>query len=61
MMIGAAIFLAGIIWHWGSKLGMGSLPGDLTFKKGSLTVYVPLATSLVISVLLSLLLWLFRR
>jgi hypothetical protein len=40
---------------------LGKLPGDFTFRSGGLTVYVPLATCLLLSVLLSLLSYLFRR
>lgn len=40
---------------------LGRLPGDLSFQWGSLRVYVPLATSLLLSVLLTLLLNLFLR
>ncbi|MGE5189697.1 MAG: DUF2905 domain-containing protein, partial [Gemmatimonadota bacterium] len=39
----------------------GRLPGDFTFRRGNVTFYFPLATSLLVSVILSLLFWLFRR
>jgi len=42
-------------------LRLGRLPGDLSFGKGSFRVYFPLATSLLLSVVLSLLLWVLRR
>ncbi|MFQ5791031.1 MAG: DUF2905 domain-containing protein [Acidobacteriota bacterium] len=40
---------------------LGRLPGDVVFRKGNLTFYFPLATSILLSLLLTLLLWLFRR
>ncbi|HEY8279946.1 MAG TPA: DUF2905 domain-containing protein [Bdellovibrionota bacterium] len=40
---------------------LGKLPGDIYYEKGNMKVYFPLATSILVSVLLSLLFWLFRR
>jgi hypothetical protein len=39
----------------------GRLPGDLSWRKGNLTIYVPLVTSVVVSLLLTLVVWLVRR
>ena len=50
---------AGVAMQFG--LPLGRLPGDLTFKRGNTTVYLPLATSLVASVVLSVVVLLFRR
>ncbi|MBJ6750380.1 DUF2905 domain-containing protein [Geomonas anaerohicana] len=53
--VGALFTLAGKI-PW-----LGRLPGDIYVKKENFTFYFPLATSIIISLLLSLILWLFRR
>ena len=53
--VGALLTLAGKV-PW-----LGKLPGDLFYKGDHVTVYFPLATCLLISVVLSLLFWLFRR
>jgi hypothetical protein len=42
-------------------LPLGRLPGDFTFRRGTTTVYLPLATSLLVSVVLSVIVMLFRR
>jgi Protein of unknown function (DUF2905) len=42
-------------------LRIGRLPGDLTLERGGLRVYLPLGTSLLLSALVSLLLWLWSR
>ena len=42
-------------------LRLGRLPGDLSVERGGLRVYLPLGTSILLSVLLSLALWLLRR
>ena len=61
MVIGGMIFIVGLIWHWRGELGLGSLPGDLIFKRGNFTFYFPMVTSLLLSLILSLLLWFFKR
>ncbi len=59
---GLLIAAVGALLLLSDKLGwIGRLPGDFTFRKGSFTFYFPLATSLIVSVLLSLLFLLFRK
>lgn len=53
--------LGGLMLLGGRLSFLGRLPGDLTWRKGNVTVYFPLVTSLLVSVLLSGLLWLIRR
>jgi Protein of unknown function (DUF2905) len=55
------LLFIGLLWPWLSKLGLGRLPGDLVFERGGVRFYVPVMTCLVISIVLSLLLWLFNR
>lgn len=59
--IGLAIVLAGILWPWLSRLGLGRLPGDIVVERENFTFYAPIATGLLISLALSLLLWLLNR
>ena len=59
--IGVAVLIAGLLWPWLQKLGLGRLPGDFRIQTGSSVFYFPLATCLVVSVVLSLVLWLLRR
>jgi hypothetical protein len=54
--IGLLIVLAGK-----SNLPIGRLPGDFTFRRGSFTFYFPLATSIVLSILLSIVIWFLNR
>ena len=58
---GVVITLAGLVLMTAERFGLGRLPGDLSFAVGSSRVYLPLATSLVLSVVLTLLLNLFLR
>ncbi len=51
-----ALFLVGEKFGW-----IGRLPGDIVIRRGNATFYFPLATCLVVSAILSLLFWLFRK
>jgi hypothetical protein len=52
---------AGIAWPLLSRIGLGRLPGDFMVQRGSTSFYFPLATCIIISVVLSALMWLFNR
>ncbi|NIK73861.1 hypothetical protein FHS56_001374 [Thermonema lapsum] len=62
MVVGGALFVLGLIW-WaaGRYLSFGKLPGDLIIKRDNFTFYFPLASSLLLSLLLSLVFWLMSR
>lgn len=51
----------GLAWPLLAKLGLGRLPGDLHIERDGFSFYLPLATGLIVSIVLSLLLWLFRK
>ncbi len=59
--IGLLLVLLGLIWPWLAKSGLGRLPGDLVIRRENFTFYFPITTSILLSLLLTLLLWLFRR
>jgi len=65
MLIIAGLLLAGIgvLLTLGERLPfkLGHLPGDITYHGKNVTVYLPIGTCLLLSVILSLLLWLFRK
>jgi hypothetical protein len=61
LMVGLAIFVLGLVVMLAEKLGFGRLPGDLVFKRKNLTVYFPLVSSIVLSIVATLLLNLFRK
>ena len=62
ILIGLLIAAVGVLFLVSEKIGwIGRLPGDITIRRENFTVHIPLATCLVISVLLSLLIWLFRK
>ena len=61
IIIGLVLLVAGIAWPWLSKLPFGRLPGDFTVERENFSFYFPLATSIVVSIVISVLIWLFRK
>jgi hypothetical protein len=61
IILGLVIVAAGLAWPWISKLGLGKLPGDIRIEGEGGGFYFPIVTCLVISVVLSLILWFLRR
>ena len=61
IIAGLVLVGIGLLWPWLSKLPFGRLPGDIAVQRDGFSFYFPLMTSLVISVLLSILIWLFNR
>ena len=59
--LGILLVVLGLLWPWLSKLGLGRLPGDIVVEREHGRFYFPLMTSLIVSLVLSLLFWLFRR
>ena len=61
ILLGIVFVAIGVLWPLLQKLGLGRLPGDIVYEKDNVRVYFPIVTSIVISLLLSLLFWLFRK
>jgi len=61
IVIGATLVVVGLAWPWISRLGLGRLPGDIHIRRDGFDFYFPLTTGIVISVVVSLVLWLLRK
>ena len=60
--IGMLLVVVGLAWPWISRLGLGRLPGDIHIHhRDGFDFYFPLTTGIVISVVVSLVLWLLRK
>jgi hypothetical protein len=67
--IGKLLFVAGLVmaaaglllWKSGSLGGLGRLPGDISVQRPGFSFYFPVTTCILISILLTLLMWLLRR
>ena len=61
IILGIVALVAGLLWPWLGRLPLGRLPGDIVVEREHSRFYFPLTTSLLISLILSLLFWLFRK
>ncbi|TME83903.1 MAG: DUF2905 domain-containing protein [Chloroflexi bacterium] len=61
LVVGLVLAGIGLLLMTGTGLPLGRLPGDIRFQRDGVTVFIPLGTMLVVSVVLSLLLWVFGR
>lgn len=61
IVLGALVLAAGLAWPWLRKLPLGRLPGDIHVVKQGFSLHFPIVSCIVVSVLVTLILWLFRR
>jgi ribose/xylose/arabinose/galactoside ABC-type transport system permease subunit len=61
LTLGVVLVALGLLWPVVQKLGLGRLPGDIVVQREHFRFYFPLATSILVSVVLTLVLWLLRR
>ncbi|BAU46782.1 hypothetical protein SVA_0200 [Sulfurifustis variabilis] len=59
--IGILLVVVGLAWPWLTKLGLFRLPGDIAIERENFRFYFPITTMIIISVVISLILWLFRK
>jgi hypothetical protein len=61
IIIGLLIVGLGLLWPWLGRLGLGRLPGDIVVEHENFTLYFSITTGLLLSAVLSLLVWLLGR
>ena len=61
IIFGLVLVAVGILWPLIAKLGLGRLPGDIVIERENFRLYVPFMTSLLVSAILTLILWLLNR
>lgn len=61
IVLGLVLVAAGVLWPVLSRIGLGRLPGDLVIRRPGFSLYIPLATCVLVSLALSVLAWLLRR
>jgi hypothetical protein len=61
VIIGVILIIIGLAWPLLQKLGLGRLPGDISIERDGFRFYFPITTSIIISLLLTLVFWLFRK
>ena len=61
VILGLALVLLGLGWPLIERLGLGRLPGDFRIEREGFSFYFPLTTSIIVSAIASLVIWLLRR
>ena len=62
IVFGMILIVAGLIWHFsGGKIPLGKLPGDINIKTENSRIFIPITTSILVSVLLSVVAGFFRK
>ena len=61
MVLGVVLLAAGALLWLAGRAGLGSLPGDIAFRRGNTSVYIPIVSSIVLSILLTVVLNLIAR
>ena len=61
IVLGVFLIALGLAWLAAERFGLGRLPGDIVIERGNTRIYIPVMTSLIISVLLSFILWVIGR
>ena len=61
IVLGVVLIVAGLLWPWLGRLGLGRLPGDIVIERENFRLYLPITTSIVVSIVLSVILWLLNR
>jgi hypothetical protein len=61
IVAGLTILVIGLLWPWLSKIPLGRLPGDIVVEREGFRFYLPLTTGILLSLIVSLVIWLFRR
>jgi hypothetical protein len=61
IMLGIILVAVGVAWPLLARLGLGRLPGDIHIEREGFSFFFPLTTGLLISVVVSLVLWLLRK
>lgn len=61
IIIGIILIVAGLLWPFIQKIGLFRLPGDIAIQRENMSFYFPITTSIIISLVLTLILWLLSR
>lgn len=61
IIIGIAVIIIGIAWPWLARLPIGRLPGDIIIDRPGMKIYIPVTTMVLVSVILSVVMWILRK
>jgi len=61
IILGIVLVVLGMLWPLIARFGLGRLPGDIVIERENFRIYIPIMTSLIVSIVLSVILWLINR
>ncbi|HCU53231.1 MAG TPA: DUF2905 domain-containing protein [Gammaproteobacteria bacterium] len=61
ILLGVGLVVLGLLWPWLARWGLGRLPGDIVIERDGFRLYIPISTSIIVSVVLSLIIWFMRK
>jgi len=61
IILGVVVLAVGLLWPWLGKLPLGRLPGDIIIDRPQLKVYIPITTMILVSLVVSFILWLLKK
>lgn len=61
IILGIVFVVLGMLWPWIARLGLGRLPGDIVIERENFVFYAPITSAIIVSLPLSLVLWLINR
>jgi hypothetical protein len=61
IILGIVLVVLGMLWPLVTRLGLGRLPGDIVIERENFRLYIPIMTSVIVSIVLSVILWLINR
>jgi hypothetical protein len=59
--LGILLVVIGLAWPWLARLGLGRLPGDIVIERENFRFYFPVTTMILVSLVVTVVLWLFRK
>jgi hypothetical protein len=62
IVLGCVLIFFGLVWHFtGGKIPLGNLPGDIKIENDNTKIYIPITTSIILSGILSFILYLIKK
>jgi hypothetical protein len=61
IIIGVILIFMGLLWPYLGKVPLGRLPGDIMINKPHVKIFIPITTMVVISIIISVVLWILRK
>ncbi len=61
IVVGAILIIVGLLWPWLVKIPLFRLPGDIVIEKPNFKFYFPIVSMIIISLIISFILWLFKK